>query len=80
MPVKYDVVTIRTDEKTDKKYYTNIGRVLETEKGLFIKLDVIPVGWNGFASFYTPKPKDKPPAEKQTQSSSFADLSDDIPF
>jgi len=78
MPVKYDVVTVRTDEKTDKKYYTNIGRVIETEKGLFLKLDSVPVGWNGWASFYRPKDKEEAPAEKKV--GKVQDLDDDIPW
>ena len=56
--IKYDVVTVRTDQKSEKKYYTNIGRVLQTEKGFSLKLDVVPVGWDGWAAFYTPKPKE----------------------
>lgn len=78
MGIKYDVVTVRTDEKTDKKYYTNIGRVIETNKGLSIKLDVIPIGWNGWASFYTPKDKAQP--EKKQDSGRIEDLDSDLPF
>ena len=81
MGVKYDVVTVRTDEKTDKKYYTNIGRVIETDKGLSIKLDVIPIGWNGWASFYTPKAKEeKTEKTESTGTKALQEMDDDLPF
>lgn len=60
MAVIYDVVaTTGTYEKDGKTMYRNqtIGRVIETSKGLSLKLDQIPLadgGWNGWASLFTP--------------------------
>jgi hypothetical protein len=60
MAVIYDVVaTTGSYEKDGKPMYRNqtIGRVIETSKGLSLKLDQIPLadgGWNGWASLFTP--------------------------
>ena len=83
--VEYDVVVTRTDPKTDKKYYTNIGRVMKNDKGLFMKLDSVPIGWDGWASFYVPKPKEDrgaAPAPKPSAkpAGKIEDMDDDIPF
>ena len=61
MSKKFDVVAI-TGKYTDKdgnekSRYTNIGVVLETSKGLSLKLESIPVGWDGWAGLYEPKPE-----------------------
>ena len=80
--VKYDVVTVRTDPKTDKKYYTNIGRVLQTEKGFSLKLDVLPVGWDGWAAFYTPKAKEQSGTQglKEMKDDKVWDEDENLPF
>lgn len=89
MSKKYDVVVSEKYQDRDgneKTRYINIGAVFETQKGLSIKLESLPIGWNGWASFYEPKPKDGQ-QRQQTRSqsrepsgghSSFA--GDDVPF
>jgi hypothetical protein len=90
MAVIYDVVaTTGTYEKDGKTMYRNqtIGRVVETSKGLSLKLDQIPLtdgGWNGWAALFTPWTEEKQ-EEKQSrfapQNPSAKDLPDnDIPF
>lgn len=76
--IKYDVVTLRTDEKTGKKYYTNIGRVLQTDKGFSLKLDSVPIGWDGWAALYTPKPKET--LQEKTSTQALQEMDDDLPF
>jgi hypothetical protein len=44
-----------------KKRYLNVGSVFKNNKGLFLKLDALPLSrdWSGFISFYEPKPRDE---------------------
>lgn len=95
MGKKYDVVV--TEKYTDKNgeeknSFTNIGVVLEKDGKFYLKLKMIPVGWDGFASLYVPKPRDgqqgggqrRQPAQQPTQApvrqGNFDDFDDDIPF
>ena len=70
----YDVVATIREEGKDKPRYINLGSVIETDKGLCMKMESVPVGWNGWANFYEPKPK----ADKPKQSNE--DIESDIPF
>jgi hypothetical protein len=79
----YDVVAT-VGEYTDragntKKRYMNIGAVFKTDKGFSMKLESVPVDWNGWANFYEPKPiKDTAAAApKPTEDVPFDDA---IPF
>lgn len=72
---RYDVCWGQKDAKSDKVHWKQIGVVLQTEKGFSLKLETVPVGWDGWAVLYEPKAKeDKAPAKTA------ADLEDDIPF
>lgn len=80
--VKYDCVVARRYQGRDgeeKTAYTNIGRVIETDKGLSVKLDVIPLGWDGWFGLYVPKPKEKGQDAQEPQGGG-ASGKDDIPF
>lgn len=88
MPIKYEVRSI-TGKYTDKdgnekNSYATLGKVIETKKGGFmLKLDTIPVTWDGWAYLEPPKPKESgsgQPEKKQSAAGGFADMSDDIPF
>lgn len=76
MKKKYDAV-VTTGKYTDrdgkeKNRYLTVGAVLESDKGLSLKLEALPVGFNGWINFYEPKPKqDDGPAKSQE---------DEIPF
>lgn len=86
MAKKFDVVAVTgkyTDNSgTEKKRYTNIGVVFESEKGLSIKLESIPVGWDGWASFYVPKGRDEPQPSRPAESAapSKPEFDDPLPF
>ena len=54
--VKYDVCVARKG-KDDKTFWTKIGVIIQTEKGHSLKLESVPVAWDGFASLFEPKPK-----------------------
>jgi len=85
MGIKYEVTAV-TGKYTDrngveKSRYARMGVVLETRNGLALKIEAIPVGWDGFA--YLNEPRDDRPAKatggKPTQGPT-NDIDDDIPF
>jgi hypothetical protein len=90
MARKYEVTAV-TGKYTDnsgkeKSRYLNIGSVIETKNGLMLKLEAVPVGWDGWAYLNDPKPREESqrqaaaPAPQQS-SSGFADMDDSsIPF
>jgi len=62
MGIKYEV-SAKTGEYKDrdgntKAQYIRMGVVIEGPKGLSLKLESIPVNWDGWAYLNTPKPKD----------------------
>lgn len=67
-----------------KKQYLKVGTVWESDKGLSMKLDALPVGqdWSGWISFFTPKPKDgyAAPADAATTPTADSGFDDDPPF
>lgn len=83
MKRKYDIVAITgtyTDrDGNEKKEYTNIGVVLEGDKGLSIKLKTVPVGWDGWANCYEPKEQDQKPAGRGQQRRGSSDFDDGNP-
>jgi hypothetical protein len=77
---RYDVA-VGIKGKDDKTYWKQIGVVLQNEKGFSLKLESIPVGWDGWASLFEPKAKE--PTSKPAQApatKAIQDLDDDIPF
>jgi len=58
-----------------------MGNCFETEKGLSIKIDSTPVGWDGWISLFEPRPKDN---FKEAGSSDvprpLQEIAEDIPF
>lgn len=90
MSKKFDVVAItgkyQDRDGNEKSRYTNIGAVIETKNGLSLKLEAVPVGWDGWAGLYEPKPREQQgqPARQAPQQSpersGFADADDSIPF
>ncbi len=80
MGIKYDVVAVRNVEGRDKPIYTKIGVVLATKKGGFaLKLEQVPVGWDGWAQLYEPKPDEAKPA-RTGRGAPPDDDGDSIPF
>lgn len=68
MSVKYRVTAVtgsyKDREGNDKKRYLDIGVVLETQNGLMLKLEAIPVGFEGFAYLNEPRERDAAPQRK----------------
>jgi hypothetical protein len=95
MPIvkEVTVVTRYTDAQgTEKKKYHNVGVIMSTKNGDMLKLETLPIGWDGWAYLNDPKEReDKPPARPAQQArqpqrapagpppaDNFTD--DDIPF
>lgn len=76
MGVKYEVTAITgkyTDkEGKEKNRYTKVGVVVESKNGPMLKLESVPLGWDGWA--YLNEPKDEPRQAKP------APVDDDAPF
>ncbi len=77
MPVKYEVTAAIREEGRDKPRYVRMGSVIDTRNGPMVKLDAIPVGWDGWAYLNEPKPKD---GQAPARGGRPADNSDDTPF
>lgn len=94
---RYDVVAVTgsyTDRNgVEKRRYMNCGAVFETEKGLSLKLEAIPVGFDGWFQLYEPRTEQQAPAVQRhafrqpatagRQAAAAAaqeDFEDDIPF
>lgn len=96
MSVLYEVIaktgTYRDRDGNDKNRYVRMGVVLKTQGGaMMLKLESIPVGWDGAAFLNEPKAKDEQrtappqrqaPTPRPTAStgSGFDDMEDSIPF
>lgn len=80
MGIKYEVSattgTYTTADGAQKRRYSKIGVILQTQNGPALKLDAIPIGWDGFAYLNEPQPKrDEPHQTRREQVKS-----DDVPF
>ncbi len=86
MARKYEVTAI-TGKYTDsngaeKSRYQTLGSVIETKNGLMLKLEAVPIGWDGWAYLNDPKPREGQQAPQQRQPQRQApqqDGYDDIP-
>lgn len=80
MGLKYEATVTQRYEQNgeEKKRYIRVGAVFETAKGLSLKLDAVPVNFDGWIQFYVPKPKDA--AKPDTDPTNGEDTAGDIPF
>lgn len=62
MSVQYEVTAITgkyTDrEGKEKNRYTKLGVVLQTRNGLMLKVEAVPIGWDGWAYLNEPRTDD----------------------
>lgn len=87
MPAKYEVSAVSgkyTDrEGNEKNRYVRMGVVIEGKHGPMLKIESIPVGWDGWAYLNEPRERDAKPAARQASNSApqpADDPNDDIPF
>lgn len=85
MGIKYEVSakagTYKDRDGNEKTRYVKMGVVLETRNGFALKLEAIPVGFDGWAYLNEPKPREGGKPQMQSAPASgdgFED--DDIPF
>lgn len=69
-------------EGRTKKQYVNIGTLFERPDGSqAIKIESIPIGWNGWASFYEIEERGNEPRSAAAKSAPAEhDIDDEIPF
>jgi hypothetical protein len=76
--VKYELKaksgTYKTKEGEEKPNWVKMGVCFESDKGLSLKIDTIPVGWDGWISMFPPRPKDSDPF------AGMVNIKDDVPF
>jgi hypothetical protein len=89
MPVIFEVVAhgekYTTADGQEKSRLINIGKIITKANGKqSLKLDTIPMNWDGWAMLLEPRPKDdapqRAPAKAAHQPQSLADMDSDIPF
>lgn len=86
MARKFEVTAVTgkyTDNNTgqEKNRYMTIGAVIEGRNGLMLKLEAVPVGWDGWAYLNEPKPRDGQQSSPARQSrNEYQDGRDDIPY
>lgn len=79
MAIVYEVtVKAGTYQKDgqEKVRYQRIGSVIETKKGLMLKLDSVPLvenGWNGWSYLFEPREGDQKFAPKKQSNDGFPD-------
>ncbi len=87
MAVKYEVTAV-TGKYTDrdgneKNRYTKLGVILQTKNGFMLKVEAIPVGWDGWAYLNEPRRDDEKPQgvrRSSAEQARIADLESDVPF
>lgn len=88
MAVRYEVVASIREEGREKPRYIRVGSIIETRNGDMLKMDSIPLGWNGWAYLNEPKPKAAPdanpdrgrPSDPAPANTGVGIEDDDIPF
>ena len=68
MGILHEVVavtgTYTNKDGEEKKRYTKLGVVMDTKNGPMLKLESVPVGWDGWAYLNEPQAKDERPKAK----------------
>ncbi len=87
MSRKYEVTAItgkyQDNNGNEKSRYLTIGAVIETRNGLMLKLEAVPVGWDGWAYLNEPKAKEGQQTQQRAPSRSAPrgdDMDESIPF
>ena len=81
MAKKYDVVAVVGEKKDGKPMWKNFGAVFETERGLAMKLDSMPIAkdFDGWFKFFEPNDGgQRAPAKPQPKGDE--EFNDSIPF
>lgn len=66
MPVVKEVTVVthyKDSQGVEKKRYHNVGVVMSTRNGDMLKLETLPIGWDGWAYLNDPKEREDKPAQ-----------------
>lgn len=88
MAVKYDVMAVTgtyTDRQTgdEKARWMKCGVVIETDKGLSMRLDAVPTSFDGWFKLFEPRQKEQTTPQQasvKAQAPIDPELDDDLPF
>ena len=85
MGIKYDCIvkngTYTDKTGAEKTRWQKIGVCVETKQGgLAVKLETIPVTWDGWISLAEPKPKESGAGNPVPSGAGLAGIEEDIPF
>ena len=88
MAKTHDIVAVTgtyTDKNgQEKKRYQTIGAIIDTRNGPMIKLESVPLGWDGWAYMNEPKARDEKPHTKPGENVPAGEyesgFNDSIPF
>ena len=65
MPIAYEVIattgTYTNKQGEEKKRWQKIGVVMQGKSGLTLKMESVPVGWDGWATLAEPRQKEDAP-------------------
>lgn len=82
MSRKFEVTAVtgkyQDNNGNEKSRYLTIGAVIETRNGLMLKLEAVPVGWDGWAYLNPPKAKESGQQTQQRAPSRSAPQGDDF--
>lgn len=68
-------------EGNEKTRYVNVGALFSRDDGsLTMKLESLPIGFNGWINFYEPKPRDGEQRPQRQAQKPVDDFGDDTPF
>jgi hypothetical protein len=83
MSIKYEACArgekYTTSTGDEKQKWIKCGVVIEGKNGLSLKLESLPVNFDGWLSFFEPKPREEQQQRPQQRRQSAA-MSDDVPF
>ena len=85
MALKYEakarIGTYKNQAGEEKPNWVKVGAVFETANGMSMKMESIPVGFDGWISFFDPKPRQaNTPSVVQSAGVNLSDIDSDIPF
>lgn len=83
MSVKYEACArgekYTTQAGDEKQKWIKCGVVIEGKNGLSLKLESLPVNFDGWLSFFEPKPRDEQQRPQQRRNPAES-MQDDVPF
>jgi hypothetical protein len=84
MAIRYDAIAKNgtyTKDGVEKNKWVKVGVVVDTKNGgLALKIEQLPVPFDGWLQLAEPKAKEQAPSQENTQAPSQSSMDDDIPF